>query len=482
MSMKKAAVINMSAKYMVVVLQLVISAVLARLLTPEEYGIVAVITVFTSFFSILADLGVGNAVVQNQSLTKNDIQNIYAWSLKKAVLLGVLFALLAFPISWFYSDSVYLQLVPLLSISVVFSAANMVPNALLRKQKKFVLIGLRSIVVCIACASITITLAYFGASYYALIVNTISNSLFVFLWNLRGSGLNPFHKTSNTKESVDKIRSFSSYLFRFNIMNYFSRNLDNLLIGKFFGSSDLGYYNKAYTLMLYPINNFTSVLTPVLLPFLSERQNDIDFIYKKYLQFVKALSLVGLYVSVFCYFTSYEMVCILYGENWLLSVPCFQLLAISIWSQMICSCTGTMFQVMDRTKTQYIRGWITVGTTVSCILIGVCFGTIEYVALFVMLAYCSNFISMCYFLVHRTFQKNVMEFLKTFVPDIAIAGVLCGVFVVISKLQLSNVFVLFCVKLMGSFVVFLIMIVVTKQYKHLAIILPNSLKKRWIKG
>lgn len=477
-SMKKAAMLNMGGKYTVVLMNLVITAILARLLTPEEYGIVAIVNVFVSFFAILADFGVGNAVVQNQSLNKDDIQNIFSWSLGRAFLLGLLFAFLAVPISWFYSDSVYLKIVPLLAISVVFSTANMVPNALLLKKKNFKLIAMRLVVVCILCAIITITLAYLGASYYALIVNTISSSFLNLIWNMRNSGLKLFKTVGDKKVSVNKVKNFSSNLFKFNVINYFSRNLDNILIGKFMGADMLGYYNKAYQLMIYPTSLLSNVITPVLLPFLSEHQNNKEYIYEKYKQTVKILSLLGVYITVFCYFCSYELVLILFGDAWISTIPCFKILSISIWSQMICSTSGTMFQVLDKTKEQLIRVVLAAGFSMICILIGTAFGDIVYVSMFVAIAYSSHIISMVYFLIHRAFKKSWIGFVKIFLPDMFIAVVLCLIFTILNTVNINNVLYSFVFKMSISGFSCLVLYILTNQLKYFKLLLPMKIQNK----
>lgn len=482
MSIKKAAMLSMAGKYVVVILNLVITAILARLVTPSEYGIVAIVNVFVSFFTILADFGVGSAVVQNQTLNKEDIQNIFSWSLGRAVLLGVFFVFLAWPIAIFYADNVYLTIVPLLSISVVFSAANMVPNALLLKKKKYKLVAIRMVVVCVICAIITITLAYKGASYYALVVNTISASFLNLAWNMWGSGLRLFTTTEDKEKSIKKVKNFSSYLLKFNVLNYFSRNLDNILVGKFMGAEQLGYYNKAYQLMLYPMNNFTNVITPVLLPFLSDKQDDKEYIYQKYLETVRLLSLLGIYISVFCYFTSYELVGILYGDAWIMTVPCFQLLSISIWSQMICATSGTMFQVLDQTERQFRRGIITAVTTISCILIGIYFNSIMAVSFFVTLAYLSNFITMLFFLVKQSFGKSCVEYLRQFIPDIIILIVVGIVLYLDGLMNFESKYISFIIKLITSGISYIIMLFLTNQHKNILRYLPSKIKSKFDLG
>lgn len=481
LSIKSAAYVNMISKYTVIFLNLFITAILARLLTPEEYGIVAIVNVFVAFFAILADLGIGNAVVQNQSLSEKDIQNIFFWSLKRAVLLGLIFVCLAVPIAYFYSNDVYLKIVPLLGIAVVFTTANTVPAALLTKSKKFVLIGLRTVTVCIVCAFFTIILAMFGFSYYALVFNTILSGFLNLIWNLKGSGLTIFSKISGLNESIDKIRNFSTNLFKFNVINYFARNSDNLLIGKFLGAVELGYYNKAYQLMLYPMNNLTNVITPVLLPYLSSRKDDANYVYSKYIQTVKVLSLLGMYISVFSYFCSYELVVILFGKNWIMTVPCFQYLSISIWAQMICATAGTMFQVLDNTKGQFNCGLVTSTVTVTAIVFGVILGDIESISVLVMLAYLSHFITVIYFLVHKTFKKSWIVYIKMFVPDFIIGVIVAISLFLLNLINIESVLLSFIIKLTISGVLYLLLLVLSKELKHLSLLFPAKLKKFCIK-
>ena len=119
-SVKQAAIINMSSKYLVIIIQLIYTAILSRILTPEDYGIVAIINVFVNFFNVLADMGIGSAVIQRQDLGKKEVNSIFTFSCLISVALAFVFMLLSLPISWFYEDNVYLKLGPLLAISVFF--------------------------------------------------------------------------------------------------------------------------------------------------------------------------------------------------------------------------------------------------------------------------------------------------------------------------------------------------------------------------
>jgi len=108
-SIKKAVIINMVSKYSTVIIQLIINAILSRLLLPEEFGVVAVITVFINFFNILSDMGIGAAIIQNKELDDNDNQNIFSFTFYIGIALGIIFIFMSFIIAWIYEDKRYIS-------------------------------------------------------------------------------------------------------------------------------------------------------------------------------------------------------------------------------------------------------------------------------------------------------------------------------------------------------------------------------------
>lgn len=296
-SIKRATLINFVTKYSNVFFQLLINSVLARLLIPYDYGVVTVVEVFTGFFTLLADMGIGPAIIQNKSLEEKDISSIFNFTVITALGISLLFIIFSYPLSWFYNNSIYVPIGAMLSLSILFNVLNIVPNALLLKEKKFKLIGIRTVCVSIICGIITILLAYLEFKYYAIVINSIATAFFTFFLNYKSVNIKLAWILS--KESLIKISSYSAYQFGFSFITYFARNLDNLLIGKFLGEVSLGYYDKAYKLMLYPVSNLTNVISPVLHPILSEYQNKRDFIYQKYVYIVRVLSILGVFLVFF---------------------------------------------------------------------------------------------------------------------------------------------------------------------------------------
>ena len=267
--------------------------------------------------------------------------------------------------------------------------------------------------------------------------------------------------------SLEKIRSYSGYLFGFNLINYFARNLDNLLIGKYMGPAQLGYYDKSYKLMLYPVNNLTHVITPVLHPILSEHQNDKTYIYDKYRQVVKVLSLLGAFITPFFWFSSGEIIPILYGKQWLPAIPCLQWMALAMWAQMILSSAGTIFQSLGDTRRLLWSGSMNAIMVVVFIIAGLAEGSIVAVARNVAIAYNLQFVATFYILVHLSFGFRTRDFLKGLLPDLCVMGAVALSGYGCTFLPALPLVGAFAVKLAIMGAVYLLALVLTRQLRPL---------------
>ncbi|MFL0493515.1 lipopolysaccharide biosynthesis protein [Priestia megaterium] len=469
-SVKKAALISAISKYSTTILNLVFTAVLARLLTPEDYGVVVVSFVFISFFQIIADLGLGSAVIQHKELTKQDVNNIFSFTVRLSILLAVAFSLFSIPLSLFYKNTVYIPIGLILAVALIFSTLNIIPNALLMKEKQFLVVGIRTFVIAMLGSVLAIILAFCGFKYYALVLQSVFVAILTFLWNYWST--RPKFSIKYNKISVEKVRNFSSFQFGFNIINYFARNSDNLLIGKFMGEATLGYYDKAYKLMLYPVQNLTHVITPVLHPILSDYQNDKEYIYKKYMDIVKVLSLLGILVSSICFLAADEIILIVFGELWKEAITPFRILSLSVWAQMVTSSTGAIFQSLGNTKLMFQAGTVSAVLTVSCIALGLIKGNLFYLSIFVAIGFNCSFIINFAFLILKGFQIKFREFIKRFIPDMFIASIMIVV-IALYPLNISNIIFSIIAKVMVVVFVYVTFLILTQQYKIFLVLIKK---------
>lgn len=463
-SIKKAAAINAGAKYANIGLNLVFSSILARLLTPNDYGIVAVITVFTTFFSIFSDMGFGTAVIQNKSLSVEEENHIFTFNSWVALVLALFFGIFSYGIAWFYNDSVYIPIGWMLSGVLLFDTLNAIPNALLLKEKRFIRVAVRLVVLTIMSNGAAIIFAMLGFKYYAIVISNLIRAAGSFLWNYFSVNLK--FKLRFEWKSIKKVLGFSGYQFAFSFVNYFSRNLDNLLIGKFLGNVSLGYYDKAYKLMQYPVGNLTHVITPVLQPILSDHQDDKNWIYQKYIKIVKLLSIIGVFISAFCFLAGEEIILIMFGDKWTDAILCFRFFSLSVWAQMITASTGSIFQSLGNTKTMFYCGMINSFLTVTAIVLGITTGSIEQVALFVAIIYNMHFVVSFLILMKKAFKLPYLQFLKEIYADILLLVVLI-ILSVLFPFQIQGLNLLLRVLIKGCYIVILYGagLAVTKKYK-----------------
>ena len=249
---------------------------------------------------------------------------------------------------------------------------------------------MRSLTVQIAGGTAAIAAAYAGAGIYALTINPVFSSLMLLAINYRqqpaAAALRPGRK------ALGKVFSFSAYQFSFQLINYFSRNLDKLLMGRYMSLSQLGYYDKSYRLMMLPLQNIAYVISPVMHPIFSEMQHDLKQLGASYLKVVRLLAFIGLPLSAVLFFTAQELVLIIFGDQWEPSVPVFRILALSVGIQIVMSTSGSIFQAANATRMLFLCGVFSAALNVAAICTGIfAFGTTEAVAWCICASFAVNF-------------------------------------------------------------------------------------------
>ena len=408
--MRKAIIINFISKYLVALVQLLINFVLARLVSPQEFGIVAIITVFSSFFSVFSDMGIGEYIIQFKKLGQDAYNHIYSFTFYAGIILMGVFVAVGYILSFVYGNNVYVSLAWILAVSIFFNTLNIVPSSILLKEHRFTEIGIRTVCIIFLSGTVTIFLAYLGFKYYAVVIFSVLQAMLSYFWNrLRV----PLKISFIFKwEPVKNISSFSSYQLLFNVVNYFVSNTDTLLAGKYFGEREAGLYYKSYQLMTYPISMFSGAITPALHPVLSDYQDDKDVIYGYLLKMFRVLLYFSIFVSSVCFFAPKELIYILYGNNWDAAVTSFQMLSLSIVTKMCNSITGSFYQSLGRTDILFKVGLVNAILVICFTIAGMIGGTIESLAFFTAIGYVACFWVAFYFLVHKAFGKSYMSFLR----------------------------------------------------------------------
>ncbi len=410
-------------KYSNIAVSLAVTIVLARLLSPGDFGVVAVASVIIAFFSLFTDMGLSPAIIQHKDLSKSQLSDLFSFTCFLGSGLALLFFLCAPIIAAYYERPMLVTICQLLSVNLFFASINIVPNALFYRHRAFKYIAVRGFVIQLLSGGVAVAAALSGAGFYALLVNPILSAVFLFLLSIRKYPQS-FRLTLGVP-TLKKVFGYSAYQFLFNTINYFSRNLDTLLIGKYIGMVPLGYYDKAYRLMTLPLQNITQVITPVMHPILSDYQNDKQKLGESHEKIAKLLAAIGFPLSVFLFFSSKEITLLFFGDQWMASVAVFRILSLSVGVQIVLSSSGSIYQAAGDTRSLFFCGLFSSVLNVTGILLGVFyFKSLEAVATCLCISFSLNFVQ-CYLQMYLvTLKRSFYLFFKQLVGPLIFSLVL----------------------------------------------------------
>lgn len=398
------------SKYMGIFLQIIISAVLARLLEPEDFGIVAIATVVIGFINLLTDFGLAPAVVQNDDLDANDIKSLFNMTIYIGLFASILLFLFSDFLSSLYNDIRLQPIIKLLSLNVFFAAINIIPNSLLLKNKKFKLIAVRTLSIQVISGVLAILAAISGWGVYSLVVNSIFTSFGIFIFNYWQHRIPIYFRFQIM--SLKKILKFSIVQFISQIITYVNGTLDKLLVGKFLGLLELGYYEKSYRLMRMPVTNLTYVFTPVMQPLFKDLKENLDEMECKYSKLFKCIVIIGFPLSCFLYFSASDLIYLFFGEKWTLAIRPFQLFSISVGFSMLLSSTGPIYQVTNSLKSQIASSIGETILSIICLFYGLKLGGVNNVALWVSIGIFLRFIYSMILIYHFIFKMRLLKIFK----------------------------------------------------------------------
>lgn len=477
MSLKKATLINSVAKYYTMLCAFVVHMILSRILTPPEYGIVAAAMVFITFFTLFSDMGFGVAYIQNREFTADDRNVLFTFLTYVGAVLFVVFYFFAYGIAWFYGSLEYIPVAQLLGVNLFLTAVNVIPNAELLKQQRFKTVAITSAVAATVSSVIAVLLALRGFSYFSIVLQSVIYTLLstiVFIYVTKSKFLFRIRF-----EPIQKITGISLGQLSFNFINYFSRNVDNLLIGKIVGSTALGYYEKAYRTTTFALFGLSSIIGSSIQPVLAVQQDDKQFVYGKFQKVFLFLAVIGAYLAVAFNLAAPEIIAVLYGDQWDKSVTAFSYLALSLFAQLPLNITGAFFQVLNNTRLLATVGVVSAMVLVSGIIVGLLFGTIEAVALGFLVGECINFFVVLWIMEKLLFKTCLRQFNMSLVKILLIA--FSSYFVInflFSYLKSSNIFFSLIYKMSFSFIIYFCICYIMRLEQHvISVFYPKYQRK-----
>jgi O-antigen/teichoic acid export membrane protein len=305
--------------------RLIVALILARLLTPEQFGIAAEVLVISSLVIVFADLAFGAALIQRKEISDLDTSTAF-WA---CTAFGLVFTLLgmalAGPVARFYHEPDVEPLFRVMSLIFITTSLSTVQESLLNRSLSFKVLETRMMVATVGGAVVGITAAALGAGAWAIILQGLSLSVFstLLLWAM--SPWRPGFRFSWT--SLKSMAGFSTYIFGHRLLYYLHRNSDNLLIGRYVGAASLGAYAIAYNVILVPFSRIAAPIQDVVFPAFSRIQDDREKIAEGWIRITRVVSAVTVPSLVGLAIVAGDFVDLVLGSKWHDATTVIQVLA-----------------------------------------------------------------------------------------------------------------------------------------------------------
>ncbi|SFV54749.1 Lipopolysaccharide biosynthesis protein WzxC [hydrothermal vent metagenome] len=365
------------------ILQVLSLVIFARLLSPDDFGLFALMMIFVSFLVMFTDMGTASALVHIKNPSNKLLSSVLFFNLFIGTLFCLLLIIFSGYISIFFNSPKLEPLLQLISINFVIMSLGVVQKVRYEKELDFKYLTLIESFSIFIGISVGIIFALLGFGVYSLVLQVLITSILSvgLLWKV--SKWRPLLYFSI--EDIKIIWKYTANLSAFNFINYFARNADNFLIGKFLNSSALGVYSLAYNIMLYPLQNISRVLLRILFPAFSKIQDDNKKFKEAYLKTIFFISLVSFPIMFGLIATADIFVSVLFGDKWANLAPILMILAPVGVIQSIGTTNGSIFMAKGNTNLLLRVGiWSTIITIIF--FIGGIFYGVEGVAISYLLS------------------------------------------------------------------------------------------------
>ena len=446
----RGGLVTMASHGLKFAISIVATAILARLLSPHDYGLIGMVAVATNFVAMFKDLGLSHATVQRSEITFEQISTLFWVNVGLSVLTTGVMVLLAPAVALFYGDT-RLTLVTIVSAGgFILGGLAVQHEALLKRQMRFMTLSAIALVSMMVGYVVGIAFAAYGFEYWSLVFSQLAllltNTVLVWLTCRWLPGL-----PSRSKD-VRSMLSFGGSITGYATVNYFSKNADNLLIGKFWGAQPLGLYNKAAQLVGLPTDQINEPLTSVAIPALSRLSNDPERYRKAYLRIMEKVLMLVMPAVAFIIVSSDWVIAIVLGDQWKDSGKILVFMSIAGLLQPVISTVGWLLVTQGRGSDLLKWSLINAPISILSIAIGIRWGAVGVAASYsITRVFITN--PLMYWFVGRSGPVKTKDFYRLLVPFVTASAVgvaLCVLFRRFIPVDSAFTGLIACFTLLGS--------------------------------
>ncbi len=345
-----------------------VNIILARLLLPEDFGVVAMATVMSGAVGALGQLGWGTALVQRKQLTEAHRSSVFWITMGLGFVLAGVTVASGPVVAWFYDEPLLTQLMPVVAIQFPLTGLAVIPQAELSRELRFGDLAKVNLIAIFVSGVAGVAAAGLGGGVWAILLRSLLIHFITAFGLVAIVRWRP--RWTFRWAAIRELLSFSVNLYFNQIFVYVSRNLDTVLIGKFLGSSPLGVYSRSYTLMTLPMQTMTHAVFRVLFSAFSAIQDDSERIRRVYLQYSGALATFVVPSMMGLAAVAHPAVVAALGPEWATLAPVVQIMAPAAMWQGVAGIHRVLYLSQGRTDLQLRYTIIGRG----CVLIGIVAG------------------------------------------------------------------------------------------------------------
>jgi O-antigen/teichoic acid export membrane protein len=348
-------------------------AVLARLLGPSAYGLMGMATLVLSFLANFRDMGTATAIIQRPQVSNRLLSSLFWVNCGLGALLACAGFIGAVPAAVFFHEPKLVSLLRVISLTFCITTVGAVPNSILARKMAFDKLAIADFVSALTGYAVAIPCAFAGMGVWSLVIGNLVNFSLAAALYMVFCGWRPSFIFDPAE--IRSVTGFSLNLAGFGIVNYFARNADNVVVGRVLGSIQLGYYQMAYNLFLFPIQNISSVIGQVLNPAFSKIQNENERFKSAYIRGCMLIGLITFPVMAGLGVVADPFIRTLLGAKWIPVIPLLQILVPVGIVQSVHGAVGQIFIGKGRTDLMFRLGLYASAMYVTSFLFGVRWGT-----------------------------------------------------------------------------------------------------------
>lgn len=355
-------------------LNFIITAILARLLSPNAFGVMGMIQTTIALINMMNQFGLSPAIIQGEDLNQKRLSSLFWFNMLIGIIMTAVVFFSADLIALFFNQGNLASLLRLISIVFTIVSFSFIQQSLLRKEMKFKELFNINIISTISYGIITILLAINGFGVKSLVLGYIGKNIITTILIILFNRWLPSFRF-DLKEIKDLL-NFGVYVFGSGFLNYFNRNLDYLLIGRFLGAEALGYYTLAYKIMLIPVRKIGGVISNTFLPAFSQIKHNQKSIKKYYLKVLQLISLLTFPMMGGLLIVAPDFILSIYGENWSPAIILIQTLSITGALQSLGTTVGIILLSQGRSDISFKWNLFAVINLAVAMIIGMNWGII----------------------------------------------------------------------------------------------------------